>query len=98
MNIERLQGWSFLVLCVLAGSLGGVGYLWARDRVLPTWERLPRARRFFLIVLIAVIVVAGRLVANRHKPEKEFADVMAGIGFLIALALLELYRFRSHRP
>lgn len=98
MNIGRLQGWSFLVLCAIAGSLGGVGYLWARDRVLPTWERLPGAKRFFLIALIAVVVLAGRLVANRHKPEREFADVMVGVCFLIALALLELYRVRSHRP
>jgi drug/metabolite transporter (DMT)-like permease len=96
MNMERLQGWSFITLCFVASLLGGVGYLWARDRVLPSWERLPKVRRLLLVVLTAAVVLAGRLIANRHKPNEQFADVIAGIGVLVALALLGLYRIASH--
>ena len=96
MNMERLHGWSFLILCAIAGALGGLGYLWARDIVLPRWKQLPKVRRLFLIALTAAIVLSGRLVANRHKPDEEFADVMACVGVLVALALLGLYRFMSH--
>ena len=96
MNIQRFHGWSFIILCVIAASLGGMGYLWARDRVLPVWERLPKVRRFFLIALAAAVVLGARLIANRHKPNEQFADVMAGIGILVALALLGLYRVMSH--
>lgn len=96
MNMQRLHGWSFVIVCILAGSLGGMGYLWARDRVLPSWKRLPKVRRLFLIVLTAAVVLGGRLVANRHKPNEEFADVMACIGVLVALVLLGLYSIMSH--
>ena len=90
LNMQRLQGWSFILLCVIAVMLGAVGYIWARDRVLPTWERLPKSRRLSLIALMAAIVLGARLIVNRHKPSAEFADVLAGIGVLVALALLGL--------
>jgi hypothetical protein len=96
MNMQRFHGWSFIILCVIAGLLGGMGYFWARDRVLPSWERLPKVRRVLMIALAAAVVLGARLVANRHKPDEEFADVMAGIGVLVALALLGLYRIMSH--
>ena len=96
MNMERLHGWSFIVVCFVASLLGAVGYLWARDRLVPTWERLPKARRLFLVALTAAIVLGGRLVANRHKPDEQFADVMIGIGVLAAFALVGLYRRISH--
>jgi len=84
-------------MCFVAALLGGVGYVWARDRVLPSWERLPKSRRLLLIALTAAIVLAARLIANRHKPNAAFADVLAGVGVLVALALLGLYRLMSHR-
>ena len=96
MNMQKFHGWSFIVLCVIAVMLGAVGYLWARDRVLPTWERLPKARRVLLIALAAAIVLGARLIVNRHKPSERLADLMAGIGVLVALALLGLYRIMSH--
>ncbi len=95
MNMQRLQGWGFLILCLIAGSLGGLGYLWARDRVLPAWERLPKIKRLFLILLMAAIVLGARFIANRHKPDEEFADLLACIGVLVALALLGAYRIWS---
>lgn len=94
--MQRLQGWSFIILCFVASLLGGAGYLWARERVLPAWERLPRAKRLLLIALAAAIVLGARLLANRHKPNEQFADVLAGIGVLVALALMGLYRWMSH--
>ncbi len=94
--MERLHGWSFIVLCFVASLLGAVGYLWARDRLLPIWERLPKGRRAFLVGLIIAIVLAGRLIANRHKPDEQFADVVIGIGVLAALALVGLSRKISH--
>jgi len=90
MNMERLHGWNSILLCVVAVLLGAVGYMWARDRVLPIWERLPKARRLLLTVLTAAAVLVGRLLANRHRPNEQLADVMAGIGVLIALTLLGL--------
>ncbi len=96
MTMERFHGWSFIVLCFVASLLGAVGYLWARDRLLPTWELLPKARRLFLALLTVAIVLAGRLVANRHKPDEEFADVMACVGVLAAFVLVGLYRIMSH--
>jgi hypothetical protein len=87
LNIDRLRGWSFVLLCVIAVLLGAAGYIWARDRVLPAWERLPRARRLLLVVLAAAIVLAARLIANQHKPNEQIADVIAGIGILFALTL-----------
>jgi hypothetical protein len=96
MNMQRLHGWGFIILCVLAVFLGGIGYLWARDRVLPAWERLPKARRIFLIALAAAVVLGSRLIVNRHKPNEELADLVAGAGVLVALALLGLYRLMSH--
>lgn len=96
MYMERLHGWSFILLCIIAVLLGAVGYMWARDRVLPAWEPLPRARRLLLVVLAAAIVLAARLIANQHKPNEQIADVVAGIGVLVALALLGLYRLVSH--
>lgn len=92
MSMERLHGWSFIVLCFVASLLGALGYLWARDRLFPSWERLPKARRAFLVGLTAAIVLAGRFIANRHKPDEQIADVMIGAGILAALALVELYR------
>ena len=96
MNMQRLHGWSFIILCVIAASLGGIGYLLARDRVLPTWEQLPKLRRVLLIALAAAIVLGARLIVNRHKPNEQSADVLAGIGVLVALGLLWLYRIMSH--
>jgi len=93
--MERLHGWSFIILCAIAALLGGIGY-GARNLVLPTWKRLPKVRRFLLIALTAVIVLAGRLVANRHSPDEQFADVLVCLGFLVALALVGLYRLMSH--
>jgi len=90
MNMQRLQGWSFILLCVIAVLLGGAGYIWARDRVLPTWERLPKSGRLMLIALMAVIVLGARLIVNRHKPSAQFADAMAALGVFVALALLGL--------
>jgi ABC-type uncharacterized transport system permease subunit len=83
MTMERLHGWSFLVFCFVASLLGAVGYRWARERLL-------------VVVLTAAVVLAGRLIANRHKPNEEFADVLAGIGVLVALAVFGLYRLMSH--
>jgi hypothetical protein len=97
LNMQRFHGWSFIVLCFVASLLGGVGYLWARDRVLPSWERLPKVTRLLLIALMAAIVLAARLGANRHNRNEAFADVLAGIGVLVALALLGLYRIMSRR-
>ena len=97
MNMQRFHGWSFILLCVVAVLLGAVGYIWARDRVLPVWERLPKSRRFLLIAVTAAIVLAARLIANRHRPNAALADLLAGIGVLVALALLGLYRLLSHR-
>ena len=97
LNMQRFQGWSFILICVISLLLGGVGYVWARDRVLPSWERLPKSRRLLLIASTAAIVLGARLIANRHKPNAALADVLAGIGVLIALALLGLYRLLSHR-
>jgi len=93
MNMERLQGRSFVVLCGVAVVLGAVGYVWARDRVLPAWERLPKARRVLLMGLAAAIVLGGRLIVNRHKPNEALADVLAGIGVLVALVLLGRFGF-----
>ena len=97
MNMQRLQGWSFILLCVIAVMLGAVGYIWARDRVLSTWEQLPKSRRLLLIALMAAIVLGARLIVNRHKSGAQFADAMAALGVLVALALLGLYRRMSHR-
>ena len=97
MNMEKLHGWSFILICVIAVVLGAVGYVWARDRVLPSWELLPKSRRALLIALTAAVVLAARLIVNRHKPNAAFADVLAAIGVLVALALLGLYRLLSHR-
>jgi len=97
LNMQRFQGWSFIILCFVASLLGGVGYLWARDRVLPSWERLSKTKRLFLILLMAAIVLGARLIANRHSPNEAFADLMVAIGFLIVLALFGLYRLLSDR-
>ena len=94
--MDRFRGWSFVLLCVIAVVLGAGGYIWARDRVLPAWERLPKAKRFCLIALAAAVVLGARLSANKHKPNEQIADVVAGIGVLVALALLGLYRLVSH--
>jgi peptidoglycan/LPS O-acetylase OafA/YrhL len=96
MVVQELYGWSFIVLCALAGLLGGIGYR-ARDLVLPTWKRLPKAKRLVLVALTAAIILASRFVANRHKPNAQMADLMIGIGVLVALALVGLYRLTSHR-
>jgi len=97
MNMERLQGWSFVLVCIVAVVLGAVGYIWARERVLPAWERLPAVRRFLLIAMTAAVVLGARLIANRHRPNQALADVLAGVGVLVALAVLALYRTMSHR-
>jgi drug/metabolite transporter (DMT)-like permease len=92
MIMERLHGWSFIVLCFVASLLGAVGYLWARDRLLPSWERLPKTRRLLLVGLTAASVLGGRLIANRHKSDAQFADVMIGVGVLAAIVVVGLYR------
>ena len=94
MTMPRLHGWSFIVLCAIAGLLGGIGYRF-RDLVLPTWKQLPKGKRLFLIALTAAIVLAGRLVANRHRPDEQFADVVVAIGVLVALALVGVYHIMS---
>jgi hypothetical protein len=96
LYMQRFHGWSFIVLCFVASSLGGVGYLWGRDRVLPSWERLPKVRRLSLIALTAAIVLSARLIANRHNPKEAFADLLVFMGVLVAFALSGLYRILSH--
>lgn len=95
-NMERLHGGSFIALCLIAVLLGGVGYVWARDRVLPIWERLPNVRRLLLIGLMAAIVLAGRLIANWHNSDERFVDLMVGVGVLAALVLWGLYPSMTH--
>ena len=95
MTMQRLHGWSFIVLCAIAGLLGGIGYR-VRDLVLPTWKRLPKGKRLFLIALTAAIILAGRLVANWRQPGEQFADLIALIGAVVALALVGLYRIMAH--
>ncbi len=95
MNMQRLHGWSFVILCAVASLLGGIGYR-ARGLLLPAWKRLSKARRLLVIALTAAVILAGRLVANRHKPDEQFADVMVAIGVLVALGLVGVYRIMSN--
>ena len=97
MHVEQFVGWGFFFLCFLAGSLGGLGYLLGRDRLLVNWNRLPPSRRAILVILGIALTLVVVLIASRHKPDHGFADAVAALGILSALAVLwGAYRITSH--
>jgi hypothetical protein len=94
MDIQKL-GWRFLILCLLAGTLGGLGFLWTKNRFLQKWNQLAKPRRIILVVLGTTLFLLYVFASNRHKPDGEFHDVMACLSVLGLVTLWGLYRLFS---
>src|SRR5580692_988387 len=95
MHMERLLGWGLFILCFFAGTLGGLGFLWAKNQVLLKWNLLSKSRRIIFVLFGVALFLLYMFISNRHKPEEDFRDVMACLVVLGLLMLWGLYRLFS---
>lgn len=87
MHLERMVGWSFLILCFVVGSLGGLGLMWIRNQAALRWSELSKLQRRIGIATGAVLVIVVTFASNRHKPD-EFANDAAVCFGLIVVSFL----------
>jgi len=83
MHMERM-GWGFLILCFVLGSVGGLGFIWLRERSLLRWSQLPKSTRRIAIAVGVPLILIGTFVANRHKPEEFANDALTCFAVFIA--------------
>jgi hypothetical protein len=91
MHVQQLIGWRLLILCFLAGSLGGLGFTWLKDRLLSKWHRITGGKRAILIALGTTLVLVTIFLSNRHKPDEGAADFTGVLTVFVVLALWGLY-------
>jgi hypothetical protein len=95
MHAERLHGWGFLVICILAGSLGGLGAVWARKRLQLGWNRMSKRRRGQLIGAAIVTVWSATLIVNYGRPDAAVNDLLTLGWVILALMMWGLYHLFS---
>ena len=91
MNLQQLAGWRLLILCLLAGSLGAMWFIWAKGRLLPKWGQLSTGKKAALVVVGTGLALAETFFQNRHKPNESAADFLGVVTILFILLLWALY-------
>jgi hypothetical protein len=95
MHMERIVGWSFLLLCFVVGSLGGLGLIWIRNQAAPRWSELSKLQKRIGVASGVVLVVVVTFSTNRHKPDEFANDAAMCFALVVALSLLGLARLMS---
>jgi hypothetical protein len=95
MHMERVMGWAVLVLCFIAGSVGGLSYVWGRERFALYWNKLPKSKRRIAVATALALYITANLIANHRKPDEGFRDAMTCLLVLGGLSLWGLYRIVS---
>jgi hypothetical protein len=95
MHMERSRGWGFLVLCFVAGSVGGLGFVWLRKQLVSDWNRFSKARRVGLIGAGIALVLVGTLILNYGRPDAAANILLTTGGVALALVMWGLYRLFS---
>lgn len=94
-HMERLRGWTFLIVCFVAGSIGGLGVIWARNRFLLRWNPLRKSTKRIVLAAVIGIYLIATFVANHHKPDGDVDDLLACLSIIGILLLWGLYRITS---
>jgi hypothetical protein len=92
MHVERAVGWGFFILCFVVGSLGGLGFIWSRQRFRFYWNTQTKSRKRIAIAAIVLLYIVATIIANRHKPDEVFYDT---VDVLSGLLLWGMYRIVS---
>lgn len=95
MQVGRLFGWHYLILFFLAGTLSGLGFLWAKKQFLPLRSQLSKPRRAILVATVVALALAAMFINNHNRPDEGFNDALACFGLLAALLFWGLYRILS---
>ena len=95
MHMERLRGWSFLVLCFIAGSIGGLGFVWARQQLKVGGNRLSKQWKAALIGAAIALVLVVTLILNYGRPDAAANTFLTVGGVVLALIMWSVYRLFS---
>ena len=91
MHVLQSTGWPFLILCFVTVSLGALGSIWIKERLLSRWHRLTVGKRAILIALGTSLALAAIFLSNRHKPDEGAADFAGVLTVFVVLLLWGLY-------
>src|SRR5579863_60772 len=95
MHMEWLRGWGFLILCFLAGSLGGLGFVWARKQLQSRWNRLDKRWKALLVGTVVAAVLLATFIANYGRRDAVANDLLTVGGITVALITWGLYHLFS---
>jgi hypothetical protein len=96
MHMERLRGWGFLVLCLVVGSIGGLGFVLVKGRLQLVWNGLPKKRQALLVGAAIAIVLLASFAWNYGSPDAASDNFVTVVCVILALLLWGLYRLFSH--
>jgi hypothetical protein len=91
MHVQQLFGWRFFILCFLAGSLGGLGFIWLKERLLSEWHGLTAGKKAILIAFGTTLAFAAVFLFNHHKPDEGAADFAGVLTVSVILLLCGVY-------
>jgi hypothetical protein len=80
------------MLCLAVGLVGGVSYIWCRERFLLYWNRLAKSRKWSVVSAGIILYLVVAFIANRHNANEGADDAMACFSALFMLLLWGLYR------
>jgi hypothetical protein len=92
MHVER---WGFFLLCLIVGSLAGLGLIFARDQTVLFWSQLPKSRRRIAIATAVPLILVVTFASNHHKPNEFANDAALCFGLIIASLLWGLASLMS---
>ena len=85
MDVQRLRGWGFFILCFVLGSFGGLGAMWVVRRMRQSWNQLSRGRRFLLAGAVVVSILAASFISNYGRPDAAFNDFLTVLCLIVVL-------------
>ncbi len=85
MDVQRLRGWGFFILCLVLGSVGGLGAMWGVRQVQQTWNQMSSGRRALLVGAVAVFILAASFILNYGRPQAAFNDFLTVLCLIVVL-------------
>lgn len=95
MNVQRMTGWGFLIVCFLVGSASGLVLIWIRNQAAARWGELSNLQKRIGISTGVILVLVATFAANRHKPDEFANDAAMCFALVVALSLWGLARLMS---
>jgi hypothetical protein len=92
MQMERLRGWGFLILCFVVASIAVLAGVWVRERFQLIWNRLPRSRRVAVVGAAIAVFLTATFISNYGTPEAAFNNWTTVACIVLGLVLWGLYR------